>query len=53
MGKKPWSDRDPYPFQGDGDTDGDDNGAFKSPGPGEEGSQKPSGDGATDNMDDL
>lgn len=33
---KPWADKNPYPFQGDGDVDGDDNGVYEiNPGEGE------------------
>lgn len=43
MARKPWGDRDSNPFQGDGDNDGDDNGAFEG-GPGEELPNQPHGE---------
>lgn len=48
-GPKPWRDKDPDPFQGDGDVDGEDNGAHDTD-PGEERSTPPAQSPDTDSL---
>jgi hypothetical protein len=48
-GPKPWPDKDPAPYQGDGDTDGDDNGTHDTD-PGEERSTPPREDPGGDHL---
>jgi len=48
-GPKPWPDKNPDPFQGDGDVDGDDNGAYDTD-PGEERSTPPREDPGGDRL---
>lgn len=49
MAPKPWSDKNPYPFQGDGDVDGDDNGVYEID-PGETEHRAPSSDPDGDSL---
>lgn len=48
-GRKPWGDKNPYPFQGDGDVDGDDNGVYDTD-PGEEKPVAPRSEPEGDNL---
>lgn len=49
LAQKPWPDKNPSPYQGDGDTDGDDNGAHEI-GPGEERNMPPKEDPGGDRL---